>query len=93
MAFVSGRLRAYLALGSVGLLAGLLLGRPEPIVLAVPFLLAVAAGLALSRPPRLDVGVQLDRERALEGQEVELRVSVRTSQPVAWTGTLTSLSP
>jgi uncharacterized protein (DUF58 family) len=81
---VSGRLPAYLGLGGAGLLAGLLLGRPEPVVLAVPLLLAAAFGLALARPPEVEVEVRLDRERALEGEEVELAVTVRAHRPVAW---------
>ncbi|HXM56014.1 MAG TPA: DUF58 domain-containing protein, partial [Candidatus Dormibacteraeota bacterium] len=80
----SGRLPAYLALGGAGLLAGLLLGRPEPVVLAGPLLLAAAAGLALARPPDIDVSVRLDRERALEGEEVELEVTVHARRAVAW---------
>lgn len=80
---VSARLPAYLALGGAGLLAGLLLGRPEPVVVAAPLLLAAAAGLALARPPRLEMVVDMDRDRALEGEEVELAVRVRALQPVA----------
>jgi uncharacterized protein (DUF58 family) len=79
----SGRLPAYLALGGAGLLAGLLLGRPEPVVLAAPLLLAAAIGLVLARPPDLDVAVRLDRERALEGEEVGLEVEVRARRRVA----------
>jgi uncharacterized protein (DUF58 family) len=81
---VSNRLPAYLALGGAGLLAGLVLGRPEPVVLAVPLLLAAAIGLALARPPDLDVQVRLDRERALEGEEVELALKIRARRGVAW---------
>lgn len=79
----SGRLAAYLGLGGAGLLAGLLLSRPEPVILAAPLLLAAAVGLALARPPRLEVEVRLDRERALEGEHVELDVEVRALGPVA----------
>src|SRR5262249_37661670 len=79
----SGRLAAYLGLGGAGLLAGLLLSRPEPVILAAPLLLAAAVGLALARPPRLEVDVRLDRERALEGEQVELEVEVRALRPVA----------
>lgn len=79
----SGRLPAYLGLGVAGLLAGLLLGRPEAVVLAAPLLLAAAVGLALARPPAVEVAVSLDRERALEGEEVELEVRVRALRSVA----------
>ncbi len=79
----SGRLSAYLGLGGAGLLAGLLLSRPEPVILAVPLLLAAAVGLALARPPRLQVAVRLDRDRALEGEHVELEVEVRALRRAA----------
>lgn len=79
----SGRLRAYLGLGGAGLLAGLLFDRPEPVVLAAPFLLALAVGLALARRPQIEVEVQVDRERAVEGDEVEVRVEVRAIRAVA----------
>jgi uncharacterized protein (DUF58 family) len=79
----SRRLPAYLGLGGAGLLAGLLFGRPEPVVIGAPLLLAAAAGLALARPPQLDVAVRLDRERVVEGEDVELEVEVRSRRPVA----------
>jgi uncharacterized protein (DUF58 family) len=79
----SRRLSAYLALGGAGLLAGLLLGRPEPVVLAAPFLLTVAVGLALARSPELRVQVALDRERAMEDEDVELEVRVEALRPVS----------
>jgi len=80
----SGRLPAYLALGGAGLLAGLVLGRPEAVIVAAPLLLAAAAGLALARAPELEVTVRLDRERALEGEDVELAVAVSALRRVAW---------
>jgi uncharacterized protein (DUF58 family) len=80
---VSSRLRAYLLIAAVGTLGGLLLERPEPVVVAAPFLIASAVGLALARSPRLEVTVGLDRERALEGDEVVVAVEVTARQPVA----------
>jgi uncharacterized protein (DUF58 family) len=80
---VSERLRVYLVAGASGLVAALLLGRPEPLVLAAPFLLAAALGLALARPPRLAIAVRLGRDRAVEGEEVELEVQVTAIEAVA----------
>jgi uncharacterized protein (DUF58 family) len=80
---VSSRLSVYLGLGGAGLLAALLLSRPEPVILAAPLLLTAAVGLALARPPALEVAVRLDRERALEGEEVELKVEVRALRRLA----------
>jgi uncharacterized protein (DUF58 family) len=80
---VSARLRAYLVIGLVGTLAALLFERVEPVVIAAPFLLASAVGLALARPPRLELSIRLDRERAVEGDEAEVLVEVRTVDPIA----------
>jgi uncharacterized protein (DUF58 family) len=80
---MTGRLRAYVVLGGASMLAALLLGRPEPVALAVPFLLAAAAGLALARRPRLKVEVRSDRERVVEGEPVEVAVEVLADSPVS----------
>jgi uncharacterized protein (DUF58 family) len=79
----SGRLRLYLLVGAGCLLAALILNRPEPVALAVMPLLAAALGLALSRRPQLEVDATLDRHRALEQEEVELRLTVRAAEPLA----------
>ncbi len=77
----SPRLPGYVVLGVAAGLAALLLGRPEPAVLAAPFLLAVAGALAAARRPELAVSYRLDRDRALEGEEVELSVLVTNLGP------------
>lgn len=78
----SSRVWAYLALGAAGLLAGLLLGRVEPVVLAAPFLLTLTLGLSLARAPRLRLDLRLDRERAIEGDEVAVAVTVESDLPL-----------
>lgn len=80
---VSGRLRVYLWIGAVAVVAALLLRRPEPLIVGAPFILAVSIGLALARPPRLEVAVRLDRDRAVEGEEVELEVRVTAVESIA----------
>jgi uncharacterized protein (DUF58 family) len=80
----SPRVPAYAALAALGLLAGLALGRVEPVVLAAPFLLAVAtAALFGEEEPELSVEIELDRESALEGEELVARVEVSSSRAVA----------
>ena len=49
----SPKLAGYAGLSAVGLLAALAFARPELVALTTPFLLALAAGLALATPPRL----------------------------------------
>ena len=75
----SPRLVTYAGLAALGLLAGLVLGRIELVALAAPFALAAVAGGALARDPRIEATVVLDRDRALEGDEV--RVTVELSSP------------
>ena len=75
-------LASYAALSGAGLLTALVFARPELVALTAPFLLALAAGLALATPPRLAVQVALDEQRALEGDEIGARVVVESSTPV-----------
>jgi uncharacterized protein (DUF58 family) len=72
---ISRRLPAYAVLAGTGLVAGLALGRVEPVALAAPFLLAVVAGVA-GHEPRIFARLTLDRDRALEGDELTATVEV-----------------
>src|SRR5262249_8401733 len=76
------RLGGYLGLAALGLVAALVLGRPELAALAAAFLLVVALRAALAPQPRLTVGSQLGRERALEGEEVVLALDVEARSRV-----------
>ena len=73
--FTSPRLSAYAALAASGLVAGLAFGRVEPVALAAPFVLALVAAVA-GREPEVSVRLSLDRERALEGDEVTATVEL-----------------
>jgi len=81
-AFATSKLGAYAGLSAAGLLCALVLGRVEPLVLASPFLLVLTIGLALVREPRLGVALRLDRERAVEGEEVQLEIELRAGSPI-----------
>jgi uncharacterized protein (DUF58 family) len=70
------KLGAYAGLASLGMLAALATRRPELVVLAAPFALAAALGLALARRPELEAEVGLAVARALEGDEVEVEVAL-----------------
>jgi uncharacterized protein (DUF58 family) len=76
----SPKLGGYAGLSALGLLAALATGLPELVAVAAPFALCVGLGLWLVRQPQLDAHVTLERERALEGEEVlagvELEVEV-----------------
>jgi uncharacterized protein (DUF58 family) len=79
--YTSFRLPAYAVLAAAGLVAGLALGRVEPVALAAPFLLALVAGLA-AQEPEVSVRVSLDRDRAIEGDEITATIGLLSTRGV-----------
>jgi uncharacterized protein (DUF58 family) len=79
----SPRLAAYFGLAALGLVAGLAVGRVELVALAAPFALAAAVGAALRREPELDAVLAVDRERALEDEEVQATLELSTATGAA----------
>ena len=80
--FTSPRLAGYAGVAAVGLLAGLAAGRVELVALAAPFALAALAGAVLARDPGLRGRLELDRERALETEEVVATVTLSSPSGV-----------
>jgi uncharacterized protein (DUF58 family) len=80
--WASPKLASYAALSGAGLLTALVFARPELVALTAPFLLALAAGLALATPPQLRIELELDRARALEGEELGATVALESATPV-----------
>ena len=77
------KLGAYTALAGLGLIAALVIGRPELAALAAPFALVLVAGLSLASEPKLaGAAFELDRERALEDETVEATLILRTERPI-----------
>src|SRR5437763_775871 len=78
----SPKLGAYVALAAAGLLAAIALRRAELVVLAAPFAILLGVGLAAARAPRLQISLQLDRERVTEGDEIVAALELRSAVPV-----------
>jgi uncharacterized protein (DUF58 family) len=76
------KIAAYVGVAAVALLAGLALGRPEPVAVAAPLAVLVVAGLAAARDPELEVDATADRDRAIVGDEVTVEVRLRAHRPV-----------
>ncbi|HZD73965.1 MAG TPA: DUF58 domain-containing protein, partial [Actinomycetota bacterium] len=79
---VSPKLTAYVTVGAGLLLAGLALRQPGLVGLAAPFALWLAVGLATAREPGMEVSATLDRDRATEGEQVELAVRLAAATTV-----------
>jgi uncharacterized protein (DUF58 family) len=71
------KLAVYVGVAAVALLAGLALGRPEPVAVAAPLAVLVVAGLASARDPELEVDAAVDRDRAIVGDQVTVALRVR----------------
>ena len=71
----SPRLRVYAGLAATALMAALVTGHPQLAVLATPFALLVAVGLA-GEPLALEGELRLDRDRALEGDRLRATLAV-----------------
>jgi uncharacterized protein (DUF58 family) len=78
----SAKIAAYVGVAALALLAGLALGRPELVAVAAPLAVLVVTGLATTRDPQLRAEVSVDRERALVGDEVAVRLTVAAASPV-----------
>ncbi|HEX8134045.1 MAG TPA: DUF58 domain-containing protein [Actinomycetes bacterium] len=74
------KLAVYVGVAAVALLAGLALGRPEPVAVAAPLAVLVVAGLAAARDPELEVDAAVDRDRAIVGDQVTVELRVRAQR-------------
>jgi uncharacterized protein (DUF58 family) len=79
----SPRLATYGFLCAAGLTGALAARRPEIAALAAPFALVLALAMLADRPPRLRVALSTNRERALEEDELDATITVRSEDPVA----------
>lgn len=79
----SPKLGAYAGLAALGLLAALVLELPELVALAAPFAVLAALGLTVARAPEIVIEVEVGRERVLEGEEVDISLSVESATGAA----------
>lgn len=78
----SPRLVVYAALCALGFVAALAARRPEPVALAAPFALVLAVAALADRDPRVRAWIEVGRDRALEGEEIEVALTIRADSPV-----------
>jgi uncharacterized protein (DUF58 family) len=80
---LSTKLAAYAGLAALGLLAALATRLPELVALAAPFAFLPTVSLLSTRPAGVGVAVQLERDRALEGEELEVVVTLDATSGAA----------
>jgi len=78
----TAKLGAYAALAGAGLLAALVLGRPELAALAAPFAALLVVGLSLAETPRVSAVLDLSTERQVQGEPVQAELELRAETPV-----------
>jgi uncharacterized protein (DUF58 family) len=76
------RLFVHAALMAVGVVAGLATGRVDLFVYAAPFAAFVLIGLALADDPVIDVESKTDAARVVEGDPIEIVVTLTADRPV-----------
>ena len=77
------KLPAYAGLAALGLVAALATRLPELVALAAPFALLPVLALVTARPPRVAVRTWVERDRVLEGEDVEISVELAADR-AAW---------
>jgi uncharacterized protein (DUF58 family) len=75
------KLAGYTGVAALALFLGLALRLPELVAVGAPFAGLVAFALLIERPPRIDVELSLDQERVVEGEEVDLSLTIETRRP------------
>ena len=78
----SPKVGAYAGLAALGLLAAVSLRLPELVLLAAPFAVVATLSALQVRTPRIEVDVELDRERALEGELLDVSIRFAPGEAV-----------
>jgi uncharacterized protein (DUF58 family) len=89
----SPKVSAYAVLAGLGLIAALVTRRAELAALAAPFLFVLGAGFLLAADPDLSIDFRLNRDRLLEGDELEAEIDLTAQRPVERLEVLLELPP
>ena len=79
---VTPRVAIYGVVAVAGILGGLGVGRPELVAIGVAALMVFGIGLGRTRDPALEVEVELERDRAIEGELVVMSVVIGATDPI-----------
>jgi uncharacterized protein (DUF58 family) len=84
---------SFLTLAGWALFLGVLTGRADLVVVAVPLVVALVAGRRLAAPPVVRIEHDVSSDRVLEDERLTVRVTIRADGPVALAELLEPLPP
>jgi uncharacterized protein (DUF58 family) len=84
---------SFLTLAGWALVLGVLIGRADLVVVAVPLVVALVAGRRVTTPPALQIDHAVSADRLVEDERVTVTVTLRAAQPVPLVELLEPLPP
>ena len=81
--FLTQKAVAYGGIAAIGCAFALLLHQPAIIAFVAPMLAALVLGFAAPGVPAVDVSLDLDQQRVLEGESITVAINVQSAQPAA----------
>jgi uncharacterized protein (DUF58 family) len=84
---------SFLTLGGWALFLGVLTGRPDLVVVAVPLLVALVVARRQGAPPVVQIDHDVTAERLFEDERVTVRLTLRASEPLPLVELLEPLPP
>jgi uncharacterized protein (DUF58 family) len=82
---------SFLTLAGWALFLGVVTGRADLVVIAVPLIVALVAGRRLAAPPTLQIDHEVSTDRVVEDERVTVTVTIRAPAPVPLVELLESL--
>lgn len=77
------RLAIYAIMAIISIIGGLAVGRPEPIAIGAAPLLLIGLGMVRTTTFEPRLAIDLDRDRALEGEQANLNVTITSPRDIA----------
>jgi uncharacterized protein (DUF58 family) len=84
---------SFLTLAGWALFLGVVTGRADLVLIAVPLVVALVAGKRVGRPPVLQIDHEVSTDRVVEDEQVTVTITIRSEAPVPLVELLEPLPP
>ena len=84
---------SFLTLAGWALFLGVVTGRADLVLIAVPLVVALVAGKRMGRPPVLQIDHEVSTDRVVEDEPVTVTITIRSEAPVPLVELLEPLPP